>query len=215
MDNKMMQNTDEDLKTGTTTVGLVCDDCIVLGADKRATAGRMIAHKKMKKVQPVGDRMAVTTAGSVSDIQRLLKLITAEMKLKNIRSGRGSTVKEAANLLATLVYSNVRQFFPGVTHFLFGGYDEDKRLYDIYPDGSVNEIEKFVASGSGSVFAYGVLETNYEEDMDEEEGVELAKEALTAALERDSASGNGIDVFVIDKEGVHEAFSKMFETKVE
>lgn len=206
---------DNELKTGTTTIGLVCKDSIVLAADKRATAGNLIANKKMKKVHPIGDKMALTTSGSVSDIQRLIKIITAEMKLKDIRSKRGSTVKEAANLLANLVYRNVRQFFPGVTHFLFSGFDDELHLYDIFPDGSVAEIEDYVASGSGSVFAYGVLESQYEEGLTQKKGVELAKEAVFAAMERDAASGNGIDVFVITEDGVEEAFSKIVETSVE
>jgi proteasome beta subunit len=204
----------ENLKTGTTTVGVVCNDCVILGADKRATAGNMIAHKNVDKVQPIGDNMAVTTAGSVSDIQLLVKLINAEVKLKDIRSKRGSTVKEVANLLSSMVYSNVRQFVPGVTHFLLGGYNGDYGLYDIFPDGSVADIDDFVASGSGSVFAYGVLETNYDDDMSKEEGVELAKQAINAALQRDSASGNGIDIFAITEDGVEKAFSKVLETNI-
>ncbi len=206
---------DKDLKTGTTTVGIVCNDCVILGADKRATAGNMIAHKDVDKVQPIAEKMAVTTAGSVSDIQLLVKLIDAEIKLKDIRSGRQSTVKETANLLASLVYSNVRQFVPGVTHFLLGGYDGGYELYDIFPDGSKSHIDDFVASGSGSVFAYGVLETGYEDGISRGDGVELVKEALTAALKRDSASGNGVDIFVIDEDGVTKEFSQVFETAIE
>ncbi len=205
----------DELKTGTTTVGIICEDSVILGADKRATAGNMVVHKEVDKVIPVGDRMAVTTAGSVSDIQKLLRIIKAELKLKNIRSKRGSTVKEAASLLSNMVYRNVRQLFPSVSHFLFGGVEEEPELYDIFPGGSITRIDDFVASGSGSVFAYGVLETNYEENMSKEEGVELAKKAIMAALERDSASGNGIDIYSIDKDGLHEEFSKMLETKVE
>ena len=70
------------MKTGTTTVGLVAKDCIVLAADKRATAGHFIAGKKVDKVLPVSDSMAVTTAGSVSDIQLLVKLIEEVGKAK-------------------------------------------------------------------------------------------------------------------------------------
>ena len=65
----------EIMKTGTTTVAIVAKDCIVLAADKRATAGNFIAGKKVDKIHAVADKMALTTAGSVSDIQLLVKLI--------------------------------------------------------------------------------------------------------------------------------------------
>lgn len=205
----------EVLKTGTTTIGLVCKDCVVLAADKRATAGTLIADKKTLKVHKVADNMALTTAGSVSDLQLLTKLIKAELKLKEIRTMRRNTVREAANLLGTLVYSNVRQFFPGVTHFLLGGFDDKPRLFDIFPDGSVVEVDDFVASGSGSVFAYGLLEGSYKQGLSETEGVKLAVKAINSALQRDSASGEGVDVFVIDKEGVRQVLKKKLDLKLE
>ncbi|HHE36552.1 MAG TPA: proteasome subunit beta [Candidatus Woesearchaeota archaeon] len=207
----------EVLNTGTTTIGLVCKDCVVLAADKRATAGNFIAHKKVEKILPINDRMALTTAGVVSDIQLLVKLIKAELKLKSIRVGREPTVKEAANLLTNIIYSNVRKLsmIPGITHFLLGGFDKELRLYDLYADGSITEIDDFVASGSGSVIAYGVLEANYKPDLSESEGVELAIKAVNAAMQRDSASGEGIDVYVINKSGVRRVAYKKVKTRAE
>jgi len=207
---------DDVLKTGTTTVGIVCKDCIILGADKRATAGHFIANKKVEKVVPINDYIALTTAGTVSDIQLLVKLIKAELKLKEIRTNRKSSVKEAANLLAGMVYSNIRRIsmIPGVSHFLIGGFDSNKHLFDLYPDGSIAEIDDFVSSGSGSVMAYGVLETNYKKDRSEEEGINLIIKCLNAAMQRDSASGEGIDIFVIDKKGVRKALQKIIDTRI-
>ena len=205
------------LKTGTTTVGLIGKDCVVLAADKRATAGNFIANKNIEKVVPVTDRIAITTAGSVSDIQLLAKLIKAELKLKDIRSDRVSTVKEAASLLAELVYNNIRKYsmIPGITHFLLGGVDKENHLYDIYPDGSITEIDDFVSSGSGSVMAYGVFEANYKPGMTEAECVELATKAIGAAIQRDSASGEGMDVYVINKSGLRKVASKRIGRNLE
>ena len=207
----------EVLNTGTTTIGLMCKDSIVLAADKRATAGNFIANKNVEKVVPINDRMAITTAGVVSDIQLLIKLLKAELKLKSIRVERESTVKEAANLLTNIIYNNVRKLsmIPGITHFLLGGVDTGLHLYDLYADGSITKVDDFVASGSGSVFSYGLLETVYKKDMSEAEGVELAIKAVNAAMQRDSASGEGIDVFVITKSGVKRAARKKVNTKAE
>ena len=202
------------LKTGTTTVGIVCKDCIVLAADKRATAGNLIANKNMRKVVPINDQIAVTTAGSVSEIQLMIKYLKAELKLKEFRTNRPATVNEAANLLGGMVYGAIRGYVPGIAHFLIGGADnEGVHLYDLFPDGSMTEVEDNVASGSGSVFAYGVLESQYKPGLSKEEGVKLAIRSVNAALQRDSASGQGINVFVINKdEGVKEAYNEMLTT---
>ncbi len=199
------------LKTGTTTIGLMCKDCVILAADKRATAGNLIVDKKVQKVVKVTDSLAVTTAGSVSEIQHIIKYLRAELKLKDIRTGRKTTTKEAVNLMGGMVYGAIRSYstIPGIAHFLIGGVDSDVHLYDIFPDGSITEVDDFVASGSGSVFAYGVLESSYSKNLSEKEGVELAIKAISAAIRRDTASGQGIDVFVINKKGVNQVAKKL------
>ena len=207
-----MTKDSDTLKTGTTTLGLVCKDGIVLAADRRVTAGTLIANKKFTKIQEINGKMAVTIAGTVSDVQLLVKLLKAEIRLKSIRTAKDVDVKSSANLLAGMVYSNIRKMsmIPGVSHFLFGGTDNKGfELYDIYPDGSVTQVDDFVASGSGSVFVFGVLETQYKLGMSIDEGVELAETAIRAALRRDSASGNGIDVIAITKEGMQKKVSKV------
>ncbi|MBN1792083.1 proteasome subunit beta [Candidatus Woesearchaeota archaeon] len=210
-------NTNQILNTGTTTVGIMCKDCLILAADKRATAGNFIASKNVEKVLPVSDRVAVTTSGTVSDIQFITKLLKAELKLKEIRSSREATVKEAANLLTELVYNNVRKFstIPGITHFLLGGADEHLHLYDLYADGSISEVDDFVSSGSGSVMAYGVLEAYYKAGLSEADGVELVLKAISAAMQRDSASGEGVDVYVINKHGLKKVAAKRVNKSLE
>lgn len=209
--------TENSMKTGTTTLALKCKDCVVLVADKRATAGNLIANKQMDKVFPVEDYMAVTTAGTVSDVQILLKLLKAEVRLKRMRTNTPVRVSEAANLLAGMVYSNIRKLstIPGISHFLFAGVDpEGYHIYDIYPDGSISESQDFLASGSGSVFAMGVLETLYKPGMSKEEGKQLGLKSINAALQRDSASGSGVDVVVIDSEGYHKIETKVIDSGI-
>jgi len=209
---------ERELKTGTTTVALVCKDGIVLAADKRATSGYLIAFKKFEKIISITEDIAVTVAGTVSDVQLLTKYIKAELRLKKIRTGRENTVKEAANLLAALVYSNIRKLsmIPGISHFLIGGKDESGfHVYDLSPDGSIVEIDDYVSSGSGSVMAYGVLETLYKDNISLEEGIKLAAKCINAAVQRDIASGNGIDIVSITSDGVKKVLSKEISTKIE
>ena len=208
----------EAVKTGTTTIGIVCKDGIVMAADKRATAGNLIANRKMKKVVIITDKMAIAMAGLVSDAQLLSKLIKAELRLKDIQTNRISSVREAANLLAGMLYSNIRRMsmVQSVVGFLLGGADEDGfHLYDLGIDGSVTEVDDFVSDGSGSVFALGVLETLYKKGMTIDEGVKLAIKAVNAALQRDTGSGNGIDVLAITDKGVQEVFTREITPRLE
>jgi proteasome beta subunit len=202
------------LKTGTTTLGLVCKDCVIMAADRRATAGTLIADKNVEKVRPVMKNIVLTTAGSVSDLQLLYKYLQAELKIKHIRAGRQPSVREAANLLGGWVYSLIRSS-GGIAHFLVGGYDTNPQLFDIYPDGSIMEQNDYITSGSGSVFALGVLESQYKKNLSQEEGMQLAIKAMNASLARDSASGNGVDVYVVDKNGARKIASKTVNTTVE
>jgi len=212
----MVQETE--LKTGTTTLALMCKDGIVMAADKRATSGYLIAHKKFDKIMNITDNIAVTVAGTVSDVQLLAKYIKAELRLKQIRTDRENTVKEAANLLAMLVYNNIRKLslIPGISHFIICGKDDNGfHVYDLSPDGSIAEIDDYNTSGSGSVMVYGVLETLYKKNMSIEEGIKLAVKCINAAIQRDIASGNGMDIVTITKDGVKKVISKEIDTKIE
>ncbi len=206
------------MKTGTTTVGIVCKDGIVIAADKRATSGYLVADKKAQKIFNINEDIAVTMAGTVSDAQLMVRLLQAEIRLKKLRTESSVSVSEAANLMARLVYSNIRKFstIPGVSHFVMAGVDETGfSLYDIYADGSVSKQGDYISSGSGSVMAYGVLETLYKKDLSVDEGMKLAAKCVNAAVQRDIASGNGIDVYTITKDGAKSVVHKEILTKVE
>lgn len=199
------------MKTGTTTLGIVCKDGIVLAADKRATVGHMIANKQADKVQIITDDVTLTLAGAIADAQLMIKLIKAELKLKEVRTYKKPSMKETANLISGLLYNNIRRpsMMPGVVHFLVGGKDsEGVHLYDCFPDGTVTKIPDYISSGSGSVFVYGVLETHYTPEITTSEAVKLAVKSVNTALQRDSASGNGIDVVVITKDAIKPVLHK-------
>jgi len=209
---------EQELKTGTTTVGLVCKDGLVLAADRRATAGYFLAAKKVEKVLKITDDIAVTIAGTVSDIQLLVKLIKAELKLKELRTGKINTVKEAANLLAGIVYNNIRKFslIPGISHFIIGGKDsEGFHMYDLSPDGSITDVDDFVSTGSGSTMVYGLLEAYYKKGMSLKEGINMAVKGINSALQRDIASGDGVTVYTITDKGAKKVLEKELEIKLE
>ena len=193
----------EKISTGTTTLGMICTDGIVMAADKRATAGHAVVMRDVEKVVPINDRMVVTIAGGVSDILKIIKVIKAETRLNKLKLNRYNTAREVANLIANIVYNNIRTA-GGITHFVFAGRNDDGtfELYDIFPDGSTNLVKTFITSGSGSVYADGVLETSFVPNMPITDGVELAKKALHASLVKDSASGNGANIYKLTEQGV-------------
>jgi len=204
-------------KTGTTTIGIKCRDGIVLAADKRAGGG-IIVDKRAQKVHKITDNIALTMAGTASDAQLITKLISAELRLMEIRKEKVVTVKEAANLLSGIVYQNIRRpsMIPGISHFILAGKDNRGfHIFDIYPDGSLSECIDFLSSGSGSVMAYGVLETLWKPNMSMDEGIQLVVKGINAAIQRDMNSGDGIDVFTITNEGVKVAITKAISNKVE
>lgn len=202
-------------KTGTTTVCVKCEEGIVFAADKRASAGNLVVNREADKIKNITDDIAVTTSGSVSSIQRMLKLIKAETKLNTIRNEKALSVKEVANLLGQFLYTRSRKL-GSMAHFLLGGKDEDGfHLYDLFPTGSVTKVSDYKASGSGSVMAYGVLDNKFEEGMSLDEAIQLAVDAVNAGMQRDTASGNGIDVAKVTEDGFEDVAEKKLEEKVE
>ncbi|MHA1575904.1 MAG: archaeal proteasome endopeptidase complex subunit beta [Candidatus Thorarchaeota archaeon] len=187
-----------ELKTGTTTVGLIGKDCIVLASDQRATMGFLIASKTAQKIFKITDRIGATIAGSVADAQNIMDLLRAEAKLFEIQRGRPIRVKALTRLLSNIMFQARGAY---MLQCLVGGYD-DEGPQVFYTDyiGSVLP-DKFTATGSGSPVALGVLEAEYKEDLPKKKAIELGIRSVAAAIERDAASGNSILVTVIDKDG--------------
>jgi proteasome beta subunit len=190
-----------ELKTGTTTVGLIAKDCVVLASDQRATMGFLIANKTAKKIFKITDRIGATIAGSVADAQSIMDLLSAEAKLFEIQRGRPIRVKALTRLLSNIMFQGRGLY---MLQCVVGGYD-DEGAQVFFTDyvGSVIP-DKFVSTGSGSPVALGVLEVGYKDDLTKKKAIELGVHAVAAAIERDAASGNSILVSVIDKDGYQE-----------
>jgi proteasome beta subunit len=194
----------ENLKTGTTTVGILCQDGVVLAAEKKATMGYLVASKQTRKIVKLEDYVGMTIAGSVGDAQALERYIKAEIGLYQLEEGMKMSINAVATLVANILYS--RSYYPYYVQLLVGGYDEAPRLYSFDPSGSVLEEKEYFSTGSGSVMALGVLEDSFRKGITVEAAKKLAYRAIRAAIERDIASGGaGIDIVVIDKDGFHEA----------
>jgi len=187
---------------GTTTLGVVCKDGVILASDTRVTMGFYIAHKFGKKVYKIDDHLGMTIAGTVADAQRVVDILIANAQLYKINMNRPMPVSSAARLIANLLFS-VR-YVPLATQVLIGGVDDTgPHVFSLNPFGSLTE-EKSVSTGSGSPIAYGVLEDKYREGMSVNELLPTIVKAVNAAMKRDVASGDSYNVTVIDENGYRE-----------
>jgi proteasome beta subunit len=188
---------------GTTTVGLIFKDGVVLATDKRATMGYFIASKNAKKVYQIADRIGMTTAGGVGDAQQLVRVMTVECNLYNMRRGKSMTVGAASTLLSNILNNN--RYFPFYVQLLVGGMDETgPHLFSVDAMGGATKEDDVVATGSGSPTAYGILEDRYKPGMNEEDAVSLGVRAVRAAMKRDVATGEGVSAVVITKDTYRE-----------
>ena len=190
---------EKELKKGTTTVGLVCQDGVVLATEMRATMGHLIAHKNTQKLFRINDHLGMTVAGLVGDAQMLARWLSAEVQLFELKRKRPMAVQAASTLMANIM--NGRRYMPFWVQLLIGGVDDaGGHVYSL--DAAGGSIpDTFTTTGSGSPFVYGDLEDHFHEGLSAAEGRELAIRALTVAMKRDSASGDGISLCTIDSSG--------------
>ena len=187
---------------GTTTIGVVCKNGVILSSDTRVTMGYFVAHKRGKKIHKIDDHLAMTIAGTVADAQWTVDILKANAQLYKLTNHRKMPVSAAARLIANLLFSS--RYYPLLTQVLIGGVDDTgPHVYSLDPLGSLTE-EKCVATGSGSPIAYGVLEDQYREDATVEELLPTVVRAVHSAMKRDAASGDSFDVAIIDENGFRE-----------
>lgn len=189
----------EDVKKGTTTLGLVCKDGVVMATEMRATMGTMIAHKTTQKLFKIDDNLGLTVAGVVGDAQTLARYITAEVELYKLKRGQSMTVKSAATLTSNILAGS--RFYPYWVGLILGGVDRGgSHVYALDMVGGAIP-DDYVATGSGSPYVYGVLEDHYQKGLSAQDGVDLAIRGLHAAMKRDAASGDGYAIASITNEG--------------
>jgi proteasome beta subunit len=189
----------EEVKKGTTTIGIVCKEGVVMATEMRATMGTLIAHKTTQKLFKIDDNLGLTVAGVVGDAQTLARYITAEVELYKLKRGQPMTVKSAATLTSNILAGS--RFYPYWVGLILGGVDRDGgHVYALDMVGGAIP-DDYVTTGSGSPFVYGVLEDHFQKGLTVSDGMDLAIRSLHAAMKRDSASGDGMAIGAITKDG--------------
>ena len=203
IENSEYKKLEDMILKGTTTIGIVCQDGIVLATDTRVTMGYFVAHKRGKKIYKIEDHLAMTIAGVVADAQNVVETLKANANIFLLDKGRRMPVGVAARLAANILFSS--RGYPLVMQAIIGGVDDSGvHIFAIDPFGSVTE-ETCVSTGSGSPVAYGVLEDGYRKDMSVREGIFLLVRAVNSAMKRDAGSGDSFDVVTVTRtEGYRE-----------
>jgi len=197
--NLLSNDIEQKILHGTTTVGIKCKDGVVLCADMRASAGYFIANNNTMKIQKIDHHVGMTMAGGVADAQNITDILKYHSNVHRIEKQEYLPIKSIARLTSLIFHQN--RGYPFIADILVGGYDKSgPALYNIDLFGSINE-KKFVTTGSGSPVAYGILETEYHDDLTTQEGKVIALRAVKAAITRNIGTGDGINVAIIDKDG--------------
>lgn len=189
------------LLTGTTTVGLIVKDGVIIATDSQATGGTVVASKQAKKLFEINKFTATTIAGGVADCQYVVSQLRALSRLKEVEEEEVPEPKYIASLCRNILFSG-RSFF--LSMMIVGGYSEVEntgKLYGIDMLGTLYEEDSFISFGSGSPFSLGVLEADWKPNMSKAEGVILIKTAITSSRERDAGSGFKLQICQIDKDG--------------
>jgi len=192
---------------GATAIGIKSNSGVVLAAERRFSYGGYILSKTARKVFKITDRIAFAGAGLVADIQAVNKIIQAEIKYYEVTMGRPISIRSAAKLISSILYSYKNR--PMLSELIIGGVDyEGYHLYIMDPLGSLIE-DDYAAVGSGAPIAIGIIENSYKPDLNPEQMVELAVSAIKTAISRDAMSGDGIDIILITSEKTLEKFIKI------
>jgi len=183
---------------GATAVGITYDEGVVFASERRIAYGNFLVSKTTKKTFQITPKVGAACAGLVADMQILSLQIAALAKIRNMELKREIPPNSVAKMMSNMMYE--RRYFPLLTQVIVGGVVGKPVIYTLDPLGSVLPDE-YAAVGTGAEMALGVLDPQYKQNMTEKEAKDLAIKAIRSASLRDSFSGDGIDMLVINKHG--------------
>ena len=179
---------------GATAVGISYTNGVVLAAEKRVSFGNFVVNKNTKKTFPVTEKVGAACAGMIADMQVLVRQVTALAKIRRLETRREVPPNSIAKLMSVIMFE--RRFFPILTQVIVGGIDQKPQIYTLDPLGSVL-LDEYAAVGTGAEMALGIMDAEYKPNMTEEKARDLAIRAIKSSVQRDSSSGDGIDILML------------------
>ena len=186
---------------GATVVGISYNDGVILAADKRVSFGNFVVNKNIRKTFTVTDYVGAACAGMVADMQVLVRQVEALAKIRKLELRRDVPPNSIAKLMSVIMFE--RRYFPLLTQVIVGGINEKPEIDTLDPLGSVLP-DDYAAVGTGAEGALGIIDAEFKPNMSEEKVKELASRAIRSAVQRDAASGDGIDILYMTKTGHRE-----------
>ena len=186
---------------GATAVGITFNEGVVFASERRIAYGNFVVSKTTKKTFVITPYVGAACAGLVADMQILSLQIAALAKIRRMEIKRDVPPNTIAKMMSNMMYE--RRFFPLLTQVIVGGLVGKPAIYTLDPLGSVLP-DDYAAVGTGAEMALGVLDPQFKKDLTEAQAVDLAVKSVRAASMRDSASGDNIDVLVMNKDGAKE-----------
>jgi len=186
---------------GATAVGLVFKRGVILAAEKRMAYGSFIAAKRVRKVFKITDKVGAACAGWMADMQEVVRELQYIIRLRSLELSVEPSVSSIAKLTSVLLRQN--RLYPLMTQIIIGGYVREPKVFSLDPLGSLLE-DKYVAVGSGGEIAIGLLESEYQEEINLEKAKNLVLRAIKSAIERDAISGDGVDFLIITDDSTFE-----------
>jgi proteasome beta subunit len=191
---------------GATAVGISYENGVVLASEKRVSYGNFVVNKNTKKTFSVTNQVGAACAGMVADMQVLVRQVGALAKIRKLETRRNVAPNSIAKLMSVIMFE--RRFFPLLTQVIVGGIEIKPEIYTLDPLGSVLPDE-YASVGTGAEMALGILDAEYRPNMAEEKAREIAVKAIKSSIQRDSSSGDGIDLLLITTKGAREESLKV------
>jgi proteasome beta subunit len=187
---------------GATAVGITYDGGVVMASERRISYGNFVVSKTTKKTFKITEFVGACCAGMVADMQVLAMQMRALTKIRKMELKREIPPNSIAKMMSSFMYE--RRYYPLMTQVIVGGVDGQPAIYTLDPLGSVLP-DDYAAVGTGAEMALGVLDQEFKHKMSEADAVKLAVKSIKAAIMRDNASGDGIDMLIVDKNGTRES----------
>ena len=181
---------------GATAVGISFDNGVVLASEKRVSYGNFVVNKNTKKTFHVTDHVGAACAGMIADMQILVRQVEALAKIRKLETRRNVAPNSVAKMMSVIMFE--RRFFPLLTQVIVGGIDKKPEIYTLDPLGSVLP-DDYAAVGTGAEMALGVMDSEYRGNISEQDARELAIKAIKSSIQRDSGSGDGIDILFVTR----------------
>eukprot|EP01061_Rhynchopus_euleeides_P007432 TRINITY_DN16480_c0_g1_i1.p1 TRINITY_DN16480_c0_g1~~TRINITY_DN16480_c0_g1_i1.p1 ORF type:complete len:278 (+),score=77.97 TRINITY_DN16480_c0_g1_i1:52-885(+) len=181
------------LNKGTTTLAFKFQGGVIVAVDSRASSGEYVASATTQKVIPVNDFILGTMAGGAADCQYWLRVLCQECRLWELRNRQRPSVAVASKILSDITY-HYKKYGLSIGAMVTGWDKFGPSLYMVDDQGTRLKGDLF-SVGSGSIYAYGILDAEYKHDLSLEDAITLGRKAIMLATHRDAASGGFVNVY--------------------